>query len=201
MLPLPWNSVYKGAWQNLLTQLNARYSANPAFVCIAVAGPTGPSDEMILPTTANDASIQPSGLLVDDTWSALIKHSFPNNSSYQGSDQVLIDEWKQVIDAYERIFSGVTLSISPDAGNDLPTFGRKVTPHPDNVLYVNDCAASIASNIGIMSCEAKTEILSYFVAVNGPNGKATRVGGMTALTPGDLLSDFTAAAMKKLHFS
>ena len=46
-----------------------------------------------------------------------------------------------------------------------------------------------------MSCEAKTEILSYFVAVTGPNEKATRVGGMTALTPGDLLSDFTVAAM------
>ena len=154
VLPLPWNSVYKAAWQNFLTQLNARYSANPAFVCIAVAGPVGPSDEMILPTTANDAAIQPSGLSVDDTWAALIKHSFPDNSSYQGSDQVFIDEWKQVIDAYERIFSGVTLSMSPDAGNDLPTFGKKVTPHPDNVLYVNDCAASIASNIGIMSCES-----------------------------------------------
>jgi len=183
VLPLPWNSVYKAAWLNFNTQLNTRYAANPAFVCIAVAGPVGPSDEMILPTTANDAAIQPSGLLVDDTWAALIKHSFPNNSSYQGSDQVFIDEWKQVIDAYERTFSGVTLSVSPDAGNDLPAFGKKVTPHPDNVLYVSDCAASIASNIGIMSCEAKAEILSYFIAVTGPNGKVTRVGGMTASSP------------------
>jgi hypothetical protein len=199
VLPLPWNGVYKGAWLNLLTQLNARYSANPAFVSIAVAGPTGPSDEMILPTTANDASIQPSGLLVDDTWAALIKHSFPDNSSYQGSDQVFIDEWKQVIDAYERIFSGVTLSISPDAGNDLPTFGKKVTPHPDNVLYVNDCAASIASNIGMMSCEAKTEILSYFVSVTGSNEKVTRVGGMTASSPDTLAAgDIGIAGVKLL---
>jgi len=183
VLPLPWNSVYKSAWLSFLAQLSTRYSANPAFVCIAVAGPTGPSDEMILPTTANDAVIKLSGLAVDDTWAALIKHSFPDNSSYQGSDQVFIDEWKQVIDAYERIFSGVTLSVSPDAGNDLPAFGKKVTPHPDNVLYASDCAASIASNIGIMSCEAKAEVLSYFVAASGPNEKVTRVGGMTASSP------------------
>ena len=143
MLPLPWNSVYKGAWQNLLTQLNARYSANPAFVCIAVAGPTGPSDEMILPTTANDASIQPSGLLVDDTWSALIKHSFPDNSSYQGSDQVFIDEWKQVIDAYERIFSGVTLSISPDAGMTCPRSAGRLRRIP--TTYCTSTTARPAS--------------------------------------------------------
>ena len=34
-----------------------------------------------------------------------------------------------------------------------------------------------------MSCEAKTEILSNFVTVDGPNGKSTRVGGMTAASP------------------
>jgi len=199
VLPLPWNGVYKAAWLNLLTQLNARYSANPEFVSIAVAGPTAPSDEMILPTTANDPVIQPSGLLVDDTWAALIKHSFPNNSSYQGSDQVFIDEWKQVIDAYERIFSGVTLSVSPDAGNDLPAFAKKVTPHPDNVLYASDCAASIASNTGIMSCEAKAEILSYFVAATGRNEKATRVGGMTASSPVTLAAgDIGIAGVKLL---
>ena len=31
-----------------------------------------------------------------------------------------------------------------------------------------------------MSCEAKTEILSYFLTVTGSNGKGTQVGGMTA---------------------
>ena len=40
-----------------------------------------------------------------------------------------------------------------------------------------------------MSCEAKTEILSYFVTVTGSNQKGTQVGGMTAsspLTPGNI---------------
>jgi uncharacterized protein (TIGR03437 family) len=35
----------------------------------------------------------------------------------------------------------------------------------------------------LVSCEAKTEILSYFVTVNGPNLKGTQVGGMTASSP------------------
>jgi len=40
-----------------------------------------------------------------------------------------------------------------------------------------------------MSCEAKTEILSYFVNEAGSNGKSSQVGGMTAssvLTPGNI---------------
>src|ERR1700733_8395873 len=39
VLPLPWNPVYKGAWQAFLTALAARYGSNPALVSIAVAGP------------------------------------------------------------------------------------------------------------------------------------------------------------------
>jgi uncharacterized protein (TIGR03437 family) len=41
-----------------------------------------------------------------------------------------------------------------------------------------DCANSPKTEI--MSCEAKTEVLSYFVTVTGLNGKGTQVGGMTA---------------------
>jgi uncharacterized protein (TIGR03437 family) len=178
VLPLPWNSVYQAAWDAFLTSLAARYGSNPSFVSIAVAGPVGASDEMIFPNSINDTATQPSGLTVDATWAALIQHSFPTNSAYQNTDQVFIDQWKQAIDAYQKIFSGITLFIGADSGDDLPGFSNTVTPHPDNTLFAQDCS-SVNKN-ELMSCEAKTEILSYFVTVAGPNGKATQVGGMTA---------------------
>ncbi len=187
VLPLPWNSVYQAAWGAFLTSLNARYSSNSAFVSIAIAGPVGASDEMIFPTSENDAAAQPSGLTVDATWAALIQHSFPSNSAYQNTDQALIDAWKQAIDAAEAIFTGVTLFIGADAGNDFPNFSQTVTPHPDNTLFAQDCSKSPKTEI--MSCEAKTEVLSYFVTVAGSNEKGTQVGGMTAssaVTVGDI---------------
>ena len=46
VLPLPWNPVYKSAWQTFLTAFAARYASNPAFVSIAVAGPTAASAEI-----------------------------------------------------------------------------------------------------------------------------------------------------------
>lgn len=181
VFPLPWNTVYQAAWSAFLMQLNARYGSNPALVSIAIAGPVGASDEMIFPTTANTTAAQPSGLAVDATWAALIQHSFPSNSSYQNTDQAFIDAWKQAIDAYESIFSGVTLFLGPDAGNDFPNFSQTITPHADNTLFAADCANSPKTEI--MSCEAKTEILSYFVTKTGINGKGTQVGGMTAASP------------------
>jgi hypothetical protein len=187
LLPLPWNSIYQSAWIAFLGQLNARYSSNAAFVSIAVAGPVGASDEVIYPTNVNDPDVQPSGLSVDSTWAALIAHAFPNTSSYQNTDQVFIDQWKQTIDAYEKTFAGVTLFLGPDAGNDLPNFSASVTPHSDNILFAQDCTDSIkGKKPDLMSCEAKTEILSNFVAAVGPNGKATQVGGMTASSPSSL---------------
>ena len=185
VLPLPWNSVYKEAWLDFLTHLNARYDYNSAFVSIAIAGPVGASSEIILPTDGNTPK-QPSGKSPDQMWTALINHSFPYISNYQDSDQVFIDQWRQVIDAYEKIFRGVTLFVSPDAGNDLPEFSENVTVHHDNTLFAQDCKNAPGV---VMSCEAKTEILSNFVTVDGPNRKATQVGGMTAtstVTLGDI---------------
>lgn len=188
--PLPWNSVYQTAWKTFLTALNARYKSNSAFAAISVDGPVGASDEMIYPTSANDSTTQPSGLSVNDTWTALIQHAFPNNTSYQNSDQVFIDQWEQYINLYESIFSGITLILTPDSGDDLPSYSQKVTPHSDNVLFTQDCADAIAGSRGdLMPCEAKTEILSYFANLAGPNGKATEVGGLTAAsdaTAGDI---------------
>ena len=61
----PGDPTYKSAWYDFLRGLNAKYSADTAFVSIAVAGPVAASDEMIPPTSLNDKHIQPSGLSVD----------------------------------------------------------------------------------------------------------------------------------------
>jgi hypothetical protein len=182
VLPLPWNSAYQAAWWDFLTHLNARYGGNAAFISIAVAEPVAASDEFILPTTFN-GGFQQANLPADDAWSALINHSFPNIDSYQNTDQAFIDQWEQTIDAYERIFNGITLFLGPDAGQDLPEFKKQnpgpVTVHPDNTLWAIDCNGA-TTDAQPRSCEAKTEILSYFVTEAGANSKATQVGGMTA---------------------
>jgi hypothetical protein len=66
---------------------------------------------------------------------------------YRNTDQVFIDQWEQTIEIYEQIFAGVTLRLSPDAGDKLPIYGHghNVTAHGDNVLYAMDCLASINS--------------------------------------------------------
>ena len=178
MFPLPWNTVYQAAWDAFLMQLNARYGSNSAFVAIAIGGPIAGSDEMNFPTSENTTAAQPSGLTVDATWAALIQSAFPANSVYQNSDQVFIDAWKQAIDAYESIFTGVTLFIGADGAKDFPILSQTVTVHPDNTLFAQDCSNTPKAEL--VSCEAKTEILSYFVTVTGSNGKGTQVGGMTA---------------------
>jgi uncharacterized protein (TIGR03437 family) len=179
VMPLPWNTVYQQAWTAFLTSLNARYGSNPALVAVAIAGPVCASDEMILPTSVNTTAAQPSGLAPDDMWTALIQNSFPTNAAYRKSDQVFIDAWKQAIDAAESIFTGLTLFLGPDAGQDFPTYGlTSVTPHPDNTLFAVECSSTVKAQL--VSCEAKTEILSYFVTVTASNVKGTQVGGMTA---------------------
>ncbi|HXN65720.1 MAG TPA: hypothetical protein VN862_10325 [Candidatus Acidoferrales bacterium] len=195
VFPLPWNGVYKAAWWDFLAHLSARYSENPAFVAMEIGGPNGASVEIILPTSANETQRQEGGLTADDVWSALIQHSFPNVSEYQNSDQVFIDQWDQAIDVYERLFSGVTLILSPDAGDDLPLFKNQnstVPPPPDSdlALFNQDCSAAInGTKDDLRSCEAKTEIITHFLNAWGPNAKSTEVGGMTAssaVTPGDI---------------
>ena len=181
VMPLPWNPLYQQAWTVPFQdgRRDSRYGSNPALVAVAITGPICASDEMILPTSVNTTAAQPSGLAPDDMWAALIQNAFPTNASYQKSDQVFIDAWKQAIDAAESIFTGLTLFLGADAGQDLPTYGRtSVTPHADNTLFAVECSSTVKAQL--VSCEAKTEILSYFVTVTGSNVKGTQVGGMTA---------------------
>jgi hypothetical protein len=185
LLPLPWNRVYKGAWWDFLWHLSARYNDNPALVAIAVAEPVGASDEFILPTDSNNSfrTTSDKNPDADAAWSTLIHNAFPYVSDYQNTDQVFIDQWDQTIDVYEKIFRGVTLFLGPDAGQDLPEFKTQNTSsivvHNENTLWATDCNGPAQTNQP-RSCEAKTEILSYFVTVAGPNGKATQLGGLTA---------------------
>ena len=131
--PLPWDSTYNQAWQGFLRLLNARYQDNPEFASIAVAGPVGASTEMILPTSAGTHNNR-----VDGMWATLIQHSFPHNTSYQGSDEVFVDQWDQTIDFYEKVFRGITLVLTPDSGSDLPDFSHSVAQAPGNELYPSD---------------------------------------------------------------
>ena len=174
-LPLPWNPVYIAYWDDFLIHLSARYSSNPAFTYIALAGPNCASAELILPTTA-DGSTQISGVPSDQAWQTLIHHSFPFLPGYQNTDQVFIDAWKQTIDAYELIFHGITLVINADDGDAFPELSAIPGGHPGNFLDGVDCSTSAFP----VSCEAKTEILSYFAQARGNNEKSSQVGGMTA---------------------
>jgi hypothetical protein len=194
-LPLPWDRTYNSAWEDFLKQLNARYGSNSAFVAIVVAGPVCASTEIILPTSANGsylnvASIPPfhpnlAPIKADKMWHALIDNRFPHNDTYKDyPDQVFVDYWKKTIETYEHIFSNVTLTISPDLGDDLPELGKLSAQHETSPLWKADCAWNQT-----VSCEAKTQILADFVAARGPNAKATDVGGLAAssvVTPGDL---------------
>jgi len=175
VFPLPWNCLYKNAWADFLSNLNARYKDREEFASIVVAGPIGASPEMILPTDNNDSSPQPSGEPVDAMWRALIKNAYKSDSSYWGTDQVFIDQWEQTIDTYEKIFSGISLDLTPDTGDDFPEFSSTLPPILPP-LYTPDCNATPF----VMSCEAKVEIISYFISEQGHNGKSTKVGGMTA---------------------
>jgi hypothetical protein len=198
ILPLPWNSVYQQDWDNFLRRLSARYHFIPEFASIAVAGPIGASTEMIIPTSLNTTpAIQPlSGMAVDDMWAALIMNSFPNTPAYWNSDQAFIDSWAQAINAYEAIFSGITLFLGPDGGKDMPLLTLPSGDAQNPVYLAGECQND---NGQLTSCETKTEVLSYFLAATSPlpfswlfsppNGKATQVGGLTATTtttPGDI---------------
>lgn len=108
-LPMPWNPFYKSSWRTFLTALAARYGLNPAFVSIAVGGPTAASEEMILPNNNNTPpQAQFGGILSNDMWLQLLAFHYPGMAAYQKSDQAFIDEWNAAIDMYGEIFSGVT---------------------------------------------------------------------------------------------
>ena len=82
---------------------------------------------------------------------------------------MFIDAGKQAIDAYEAIFSGITIFSNPDAADDFPEQPYPVVVHPDNTLYAVDC--SYLDTGEQMSCEAKTQ---KFFRISWPSKGGTR---------------------------
>ncbi len=176
VLPLPWNPVYKSAWQTFLTALAARYGSNPLFVSIAVAGPTAASVEMNLPNDGNSNNPQTQfgvPITPSNMWIQLQTFHYPGRAAYQKTDQSFIDEWNNAIDMFGQIFSGITLVVT--TGNGFPNFtGAAVTIPP---AFAADCA-----NNQNLACAAATTILQYFMQPNvgGANAKTTQDSGFAA---------------------
>jgi uncharacterized protein (TIGR03437 family) len=183
-LPMPWNSVYKSAWRTFLTVLAARYLSNPAFVSIAVAGPTASSEEMILPDNASsdDPQTEFGGAIAPNTmWIQLLTFHYTGLTAYQKSLQGIIDEWKAAIDMFGQIFSGLTLVVT--TGDGLPNLAATGFAPPPS-------AFTAACPNPDMDCAAETTILSYFLqpTVGGANAKSVQEDGLEAsrLSTGNL---------------
>ena len=176
VLPLPWNPVYKNGWQTFVTALAARYASNPAFVSIAVTGPTATSAEMNLPNDGNSNNPQTqfgTPITPDNMWIQLQTFHYPAQPAYQKTNQAFIDEWNNAIDMFGQIFSGITLVAT--TGNGFPNFtGAAFTIPP---AFAADCA-----NNPNLACAAATTILQYFMqpTVGGANAKATQDSGFAA---------------------
>jgi uncharacterized protein (TIGR03437 family) len=172
-LPLPWNPFYKSSWKTFLTALASRYGSNPAFVSIAVAGPTAASAEMLLPAGTALSQSQFGGLSPNQVWLQLLAFHYAGMMAYQRTDQAFIDEWNAAIDMYGQVFSGVTLVATTADG--LPNFAGGAFTIPS--AFRNDCTTTPD-----MDCGAETTILSHFVdpTVGGANAKSTQESGMEA---------------------
>jgi uncharacterized protein (TIGR03437 family) len=181
VLPLPWNPIYKSAWQTFLMALAGRYGSNQAFVSIAVDGPTAASAEMIVPNDANSnnpqtqfgAAITPSNM-----WIQLLAFHYAGQAAYQKTNQAFIEEWNNAIDLFGGIFSGITLVAT--TGDGFPNFTGATVTIPSG--FAADCAASPN-----LDCAAETTILAYFMqpTVGGANAKATQTSGMEAARVGN----------------
>ena len=187
-LPLPWDPTYKSSWRTFLTALAARYGSNPAFVSIAVAGPTAASAEMLLPSGTALSQSQFGGLSPNQVWLQLLAFHYAGMAAYQRTDQAFIDEWNAAIDMYGQVFSGITLVAT--TGDGLPNFAGGAFSIP--TAFAKDCTSAAD-----MDCAAETTILSHFVdpTVGGANAKATQESGMEASRVG---IDLDVASVKLL---
>jgi hypothetical protein len=204
VLPLPWNRTYVSRWHEFLAALQARYGFNHLLVAVTMAGPTAASPEMILPNNfntcpnnVNGPCLQKNGRSAEDMWNTLFQNTSPDPSRpyATNSDEAFVDQWISTIDFYERLFSGVTLVITPGAGTGFPSFesGFPFKPSPENVLYHPECDYSdtggstyIDHNHQTRSCDAATTILTYFMnTFGGPHrdGMASETAGMEASDP------------------
>jgi hypothetical protein len=189
-LPLPWNPLYKSSWKTFLTALAARYGSNPAFVSIAVAGPTAASAEMLMPNNSNTPKPQFGGIKTNDVWLQLLTYQYSDMPAYQQSDQAFIDEWNAAIDMYGEVFSGITLVAT--TGSGLPNLNTTGFTVP--TAFSADCPNKD------IDCAAETTILSHFVdpTVGGANAKSTQTSGLEAARAAAVAPNLGLASVKRL---
>jgi hypothetical protein len=153
VLPMPWNPVYKSAYQTFLTAFAERYLPNPTFVSMDVGGPTAASTEIMVPVAWNTPDqAQFGNITPENMWKQLLTFAYPNQPSYWDSDQAFIDEWDAAVDMFGQIFSGVTLIVW--TGDGLPLFGNSVLTIPP--AFKPDCP------VVNEDCAAEATILSHF---------------------------------------
>jgi hypothetical protein len=175
VLPMPWNSAYKGAFETFLGAIAARYGDNPLLLAVDVAGPTAASSEMILPNNINTPNqAQFGGMPPNEMWLRLLAFAFPGRPQYQDSDQAFVDEWDAAIDLFGSTFHGLTLMVW--TGDGLPSFATTGFTIPS--AFAADCP------IATMDCAAETTILAHYVdpAFGGANAKAIGEAGMDGRT-------------------
>jgi hypothetical protein len=204
-LPMPWNEVYKKAWQAFLAALNAQIQKEPsssAFVSISMAGPTASSAEMIMPNQGNQGPEEkggvlalktgpkgvvppgekPIGVTVPTAWNWLFSKFYGSSPTYQNTDLPFIEEWDAVIDVYAETFSSVTLLLvtTTDALPDFPGGAPSLLSPAEG--FHEDCDDPTTS-VSAMPCAAVTWVLVYFTnpTIGGKNAKGVFEAGMTAV--------------------
>ncbi len=176
-LPLPWSPTYQLYWSEFLSTLYQTYQNQSSWVAMTVGGPTGPSVELMLPSS-NDPNDGECGRSPMDLWTALTN----------GSDQPIVDAWNNAtFPTYQNIFKNLTLILTPDNGRLLPNLPSTPLTKSDDLLqlFQNECAWSRANNTDVASCRATTSIIRGFLDSPSDNAAsnnalATQVGGMQA---------------------
>jgi hypothetical protein len=197
-LPMPWSQTYVDDWRAFLVALAARYGSNPAFVSIAVGGPTATSTEMIMP---NNPAIDPStmGPPYATQWQSDLAHwnylfatQYGTNPDYQNSNQAFIDAWNGAIDMYGAIFHDVTLVVTMGIG--LPQF----SPAASSAATIPPALLPACPD-PTMECGAHATVLAHFLdpSVAASDAKAVEEEGFFAGEPYFHI-DFNAAATKWL---
>jgi hypothetical protein len=185
-LPLPWNDYYQEQWLAFLQQFRDQYWSHTEWVALTLAGPSGASPEMIFPTNESVKRKEVGAYYADDMWRILLQNTFGGvDNTKLDNDEAIVAHWKTVIDRYNTIFqprptdgfNGLTLILVPDADIYYPNFGSTTPPH-SNPLEATDCANTTTP----LSCEAKTDVITYFRNHPAP-ASATQVGGLKAASP------------------
>jgi len=193
-MPLPWNTDYVNDWNSFLKDVAARYdgrgSRYPGLLqSVGIGGPICGSIEMILPTDKGGSYVELQShhrIPADTVWATVIANNFGTKYA-SAPGQPFIDSWNRAIDDYQAIFSGITLRLNPDGGNDFPELG--IAPDVDDGKVYNALLATECAQNNTDSCRAKVAVLYHFIYSSTPsslrrvNTKGLELDGMTARTP------------------